>query len=776
MVVGAGVARLRRVGRSVGGLAGGTGAARAGARARALRGMALPSRSDSAAAAGGAARLQQPPAVLLVRQDPLNSDALELRFRLGSGATVLEMRRAKSEALGKTLSRMSKSLGRQVAGASAAVLRADGQAVSADATVREAFCELGRSVRVEPREQFGDFEIAREVPEVEQLDASHCLPIEGCPIVVVARTRFADHVNRRWEWSVADEAGGAGEVVGRARVLVPRACDVGRLLCARLDLEHRLALGAEAQLGRVLAAPEREAVSQRLAAYALPLAPDSLSLRAMTYNLLADAYSFEFPRLHPYCDPAHCALAYRLPLQLREVLEANCDVVALQEVDCKAFELWLFVMQEHGYQGFLTPKAGPTLEGSALFWRADRLSAVELESICFRSLLNEGAGAGAGDGDGEGAAVAATATATVAAGQVTSVPAPGLEQRPAWMHELLRAVPEMERTLQRVPSVAQLAVLRYAAHPERCVVVTNTHSYYHPRAGSVRAVQAKMLLAIVERKLEQQRAAGLRAAALLCGDWNAQSFDASIRFMLDGRVGADHPEWASSSLFRWGCRGVGAGADDAAAASAPKRPADPAAERSALEHALHEAALANDWAKDVEILKTLEAVDGLDSRVEGAAMQVRRRMQAELARITQAQEELVAASPRRGEPDVCIGVGVNLVHGLTLASACGTPPYTNFAQDRPLDLDWIIHSSELRADSFAETPSVAVLTKHTALPSRVWPSDHVSQVAQLSWAADSDIAQPVRCAAAPAPAPAPAAPRALPDGPLGERGSRAAAS
>jgi hypothetical protein len=42
--------------------------------------------------------------------------------------------------------------------------------------------------------------------------------------------------------------------------------------------------------------------------------------------------------------------------------------------------------------------------------------------------------------------------------------------------------------------------------------------------------------------------------------------------------------------------------------------------------------------------------------------------------LAQAQEELVAASPRRGEPDVCIGVGVNLVHGLTLASACGTPP------------------------------------------------------------------------------------------------------
>jgi len=69
-----------------------------------------------------------------------------------------------------------------------------------------------------------------------------------------------------------------------------------------------------------------------------------------------------------------------------------------------------------------------------------------------------------------------------------------------------------------------------------------------------------------------------------------------------------------------------------------------------------------------------------------------------------------------------------------LASACGTPEFTNFTAGFRDCLDYIFYNTnELSVSQVVPLPSNEELTQHTALPSIVFPSDHIALVADLRW-------------------------------------------
>ncbi|XP_075992185.1 2',5'-phosphodiesterase 12 [Anticarsia gemmatalis] len=76
--------------------------------------------------------------------------------------------------------------------------------------------------------------------------------------------------------------------------------------------------------------------------------------------------------------------------------------------------------------------------------------------------------------------------------------------------------------------------------------------------------------------------------------------------------------------------------------------------------------------------------------------------------------------------------GLSLEQNIALSSACGTPMYTNFTDGFADCLDYIFYEKiNLDVEQVVPLPSTEELRLHTALPSVVFPSDHISLVSDL---------------------------------------------
>lgn len=97
--------------------------------------------------------------------------------------------------------------------------------------------------------------------------------------------------------------------------------------------------------------------------------------RVMTYNILAELYSdSDYSRtvLFPYCPPYALHMDYRKQLFIREILGYHSDIVCLQEVDSKIFDLDLVPLFERMKYSGTIQKKGTTAEGLATFYHTDR--------------------------------------------------------------------------------------------------------------------------------------------------------------------------------------------------------------------------------------------------------------------------------------------------------------------------------------------------------------------------------------------------------------------
>lgn len=75
-----------------------------------------------------------------------------------------------------------------------------------------------------------------------------------------------------------------------------------------------------------------------------------------------------------------------------------------------------------------------------------------------------------------------------------------------------------------------------------------------------------------------------------------------------------------------------------------------------------------------------------------------------------------------------------LTHDLNIVSAAGFPTHTNYTRDFKDLLDYIyIEPSHFKILRVAPFPSEEVLSKHTALPSCAFPSDHLAVIVDLEF-------------------------------------------
>ena len=345
----------------------------------------------------------------------------------------------------------------------------------------------------------------------------------------------------------------------------------------------------------------------------------------VTYNILANLYADSDDArnlLYPYCPPYVLNIEYRRQLLARELLGYNADLLCLQEVDHKAFDLDLTPALRGDFEGDFAKKGGQVSEGCACFWRRRKFDLLFSERLVLSERLRE---------------------------------APHLSH----ILERVRANEALSESVLGRTTVLQVAALASKEVLGQVLVVGNTHLYFRPDADHIRLLQAGICAAelaeVARTCLEKTVRNGSlvsyvifgrhhdvlafhiliqdvkRCSVMLCGDFNSTPPFGVPEFLQTGHIPDDHLDWRS-------CPG--------------------------------------------------EEVTGLELR-----------------------------------------------HEFDLASACGTPRYTNFTVGFSDCLDYIFYpKGDLRVRQVVPFPSEEELRANVALPSVVFPSDHIACVADMEFA------------------------------------------
>ena len=81
--------------------------------------------------------------------------------------------------------------------------------------------------------------------------------------------------------------------------------------------------------------------------------------------------------------------------------------------------------------------------------------------------------------------------------------------------------------------------------------------------------------------------------------------------------------------------------------------------------------------------------------------------------------------------------GMNFSHNLNIGSGCGKVEYTNYTSGFHGHLDYIYYDRDtFDVAQVIPAPDHKDVEFHTALPSIVFPSDHIAQICDLKWKED----------------------------------------
>ncbi|KAI9989226.1 hypothetical protein PInf_019387 [Phytophthora infestans] len=114
---------------------------------------------------------------------------------------------------------------------------------------------------------------------------------------------------------------------------------------------------------------------------------------------------------------------------------------------------------------------------------------------------------------------------------------------------LLQDFPELAKGIARIPSIAQLLILRSKLDPARTIILSNTHLFYRGDAHLIRLLQGAAVVDTVSQW--KAKSSFENAAVVMCGDYNAHPRCALVAFLLDGQLDSSHRHWQQAPSFRW---------------------------------------------------------------------------------------------------------------------------------------------------------------------------------------------------------------------------------
>ncbi|KAG5683242.1 hypothetical protein PVAND_012535 [Polypedilum vanderplanki] len=237
------------------------------------------------------------------------------------------------------------------------------------------------------------------------------------------------------------------------------------------------------------------------------------SIRVVSYNMLADYYADSEDgrtKLFNYCPGYAIDIDYRKQLLIKEIVGYNADILCMQEVDYKVFDLdFIPFLAEQNMNG-VHDKKGTTPEGLATFFRTDRFDLIE------NCALNIGETMKTHDACQE------------------------LFQKLQYNEKLVARITDLSTTLQ-------IVLLRSKEFPNKFILVANTHLYFHPDADHIRLLQIGFSMILVTDFIEKfkQKYTTDDISLLFCGDFNSVPECGIYKLMTEGHVSENFIDWKS---------------------------------------------------------------------------------------------------------------------------------------------------------------------------------------------------------------------------------------
>ncbi|XP_035223948.1 2',5'-phosphodiesterase 12-like [Stegodyphus dumicola] len=242
---------------------------------------------------------------------------------------------------------------------------------------------------------------------------------------------------------------------------------------------------------------------------------DKLSLRFVSYNILADLYADSDRarnQLFPYCTAEALTLEYRKQLFLKEILGYNADIICLQEVDQKVFHDDLVpVLSTTGLKGTFNKKGGHVAEGLACLYRISKFKLIESHAIVLSQSVEA---------------------------------EPSLQKIASKLKENQKL---KEKFMKRTTSL-QVVLLESLDAPRKKILVGNTHLYFHPKSNNIRLIQAASCISYLENLLQKYQIEDPQCtiALILSGDFNSFPKGGVYKFITKGYLPKDCLDWKSN--------------------------------------------------------------------------------------------------------------------------------------------------------------------------------------------------------------------------------------
>jgi len=237
------------------------------------------------------------------------------------------------------------------------------------------------------------------------------------------------------------------------------------------------------------------------------------AIRVTSYNILADYYADTEDgrqKLFNYCAQYAIDIDYRKQLLIKEIMGYNSDILCMQEVDFKVFDLDLIPFLGDQNMNGVHDKKGTTPEGLCTFYRTDRFE------------LIENYGLNIGD---------------------------TVKTHPA-CQELFGKLQYNEKLVSRFTDLSttlQIVLLKLKEFPNKYFVVANTHLYFHPDADHIRLLQIGFSMILVEDYIKKfkEKYATDDISLLFCGDFNSVPECGIYKLMTEGHVPRNFIDWTS---------------------------------------------------------------------------------------------------------------------------------------------------------------------------------------------------------------------------------------
>lgn len=202
-------------------------------------------------------------------------------------------------------------------------------------------------------------------------------------------------------------------------------------------------------------------------------------LRVLSFNILAQCLLEAFPYLYRGHDQRALSWENRRQLLLQEILEAQANVICLQEMQEDHLSEFLIVFEQWGYSYLYKKRTNDKKDGLLFLYRSDQFILIDHAKV---ELYQSGI-------------------------------------------ELL--------SRDNVGIVAKLAV---KDSPQTQLVIATTHLLYNPRRNDVRLGQTQLLLAEIERFafLRNTLTGPKYLPIILTGDFNLKPHSGVYKFIMDG--------------------------------------------------------------------------------------------------------------------------------------------------------------------------------------------------------------------------------------------------